>query len=50
MKRHRCKLGMVILGISILFSVGFLIQTPAFAFNWGCSSGDCTAEPTLAAN
>jgi hypothetical protein len=46
MERRRCKLGTVILGITILLSMGFFIQPQAFAFNWGCINGDCIAEPT----
>lgn len=46
MERSRGKSGSFILSITILFSLGFFIQPPAFAFNWDCINGDCTPDPS----
>jgi len=46
MERSRGKLVVAILGVTILLSMGFFIQTSAFAIDWGCISGDCTTDPS----
>ena len=45
MGRSRGKLVVAILGITILFSMGFLIQASAVTTDPGCTNGDCPPDP-----